>query len=171
MQQLRMRQVGNITVANVDVDLPSMEQSFTLSSGPGGFGCGSLIRRARGSIGIGMSDINVFWLKARAERVLFAIDAGKHMLENEKGGLYSYRIIKEEVTNMVANLSAGTLFNVAFYDNGHLYFFKPKPIPSGAGVSAELRKWVNPINADAKKLGLASRVRPEIDRLPEHPVH
>ncbi|CAA6697692.1 MULTISPECIES: hypothetical protein, partial [unclassified Lentimonas] len=115
--------------------------------------------------------INVFGLKSRAERVLFVIDAGRHMLEDNKGGLYSYRIIKQEITNMVSNLSAGTLFNVAFYDNGNLYFFKPRPIPAGAEVTAELQKWVSPINADAKKRGLPSRVRPEIETLPEHPVH
>ena len=54
-QSLRMKQVGNIAVSAVDVNLPSMEQSFTVSAGLGGFGGGALLGGTRGSIGIGMS--------------------------------------------------------------------------------------------------------------------
>jgi Ca-activated chloride channel family protein len=35
-KNLRMRQVGNVAVASIDVDLPAKEESFTLSSGIGG---------------------------------------------------------------------------------------------------------------------------------------
>ena len=82
MQSLRIKQVGNIAVTNIAVDLPTMEQSFTVSAGVGGFGGGSLLGGTRGSIGMGMSDISVFGLKTRAERILFAIDGSKTMLMN-----------------------------------------------------------------------------------------
>lgn len=167
MSNLRMRQVGNITVANVDVDLPSMEQSFTVSSGLGGFGGGSLLGATRGSIGIGMSDISVFGLKSRAERVLFVIDASRTMLTDKKGGLNSYRIIKEEIADMVSNLTAGTLFNVVFYEDGRFLFFKPRPVPAGAQVTQELAKWIAPINAGVKKLGLQGAKPVKLTTLPE----
>lgn len=167
MSNLRMRQVGNVTVANVDVDLPTMEQSFTVSSGLGGFGGGALLGGTRGSIGIGMSDISVFGLKSRAERVLFVIDASKTMLTDKKGGLNSYRIIKDEIADMVGNLSAGTLFNVIFYDDGRFLFFKPRPVPAGTHVTQELAKWIAPINADVKKLGLQGAKPVKLTALPE----
>ena len=154
MQNLRMRQVGNIAVANVSIDLPTMEQSFTVSSGMGGFSGGALLGGTRGSIGIGMSDVNVFGLKSRAERFLFAIDASKTMLTDEKGGLYSYRVIKDEISTMVSNLSAGTLFNVVFFNDGRFDFFKDNPIPAGTVATQELIKWITPINSDVNKLGL-----------------
>ncbi|MDQ8209362.1 hypothetical protein QEH52_17675 [Coraliomargarita sp. SDUM461003] len=171
MQNLRMKQVGNITVANVDVDLPSMEQSFTVSSGLGGFGGGALLGGTRGSIGIGMSDISVFGLKSKAERVLFAIDASRTMLTDKKGGLHSYRVIKEEITTMVSNLSTGTLFNVVFYNDGRLLFFKPRPVPAGDQVTQELINWVAPINSDINKLGAPGAKKIKIEALPEEPVH
>ena len=51
----------------------------------GGFGGGSLLA-VRGTLGIGMSDISVFGLKTRAERILFVIDANSQMLTDAKGG-------------------------------------------------------------------------------------
>lgn len=35
MQNLRMKQVGNIAVNAINVDLPSMNESFTVSAGIG----------------------------------------------------------------------------------------------------------------------------------------
>ncbi|CAA6677684.1 MULTISPECIES: PA14 domain-containing protein [unclassified Lentimonas] len=42
MNHLKMRPVADISVANIDVDLPSMDQSFTVSAGLGATGGGSL---------------------------------------------------------------------------------------------------------------------------------
>jgi hypothetical protein len=105
-----------------------------------------------------MSDVNVFGLKSRAERVLFAVDASKAMLVDEKGGLFSYQVIKDEISSMVSNLSAGTLFNVAFFERGRIKFFKPRPVPAGSAVTQELMQWISPINADINSLGIG---RPE----------
>jgi hypothetical protein len=87
-----MRPVANIAVANVGVNLPDMEQNFSVNAGlggmggMGGMGGGSLLGGTRGNIGMGLSDVSVF-------------------------GLNSYKIIKDEITDMVGNLSAGTLLN------------------------------------------------------------
>jgi len=47
MQSLRMKQVGNIAVSAVDVNLHNMQESFTVSAGMGGFGSGSLLGGTR----------------------------------------------------------------------------------------------------------------------------
>jgi len=169
-RMLKMRQVGNIAVSAVDVTLPSMNQAFTVSGGLGGFGGGSLLGGTRGSIGIGMSEISVFGLKSRAERVLFVIDASKTMLTDEKGGLNSYRVIKNEIADMVANLSTGTLFNVVFYDDGKLLFFRPRPVPAGSTISTQLSEWIAPINANASSLGLKGADRVPLTAMTGNPV-
>lgn len=161
LNNLKVKQIGSIAIDNIDVDLPSMEESFTVSSGIGGLGGNSLMGGARGSIGIGMSDVSIFGLTSRAERFLFAIDASKTMLTDEKGGLNSYRVIKEEISTMVSNLSAGTLFNVVFFDNGRFQFFKPNLVPAGTEVTQELAKWIGPVNANAQNVGLSGKARPE----------
>jgi hypothetical protein len=148
-----------------------MDYSFTVSAGLGGVGGGGLLGGTRGSIGMGMSNVNVFGLKSRAERVLFVIDASRSMLADSKGGLFSYRVIKEEISTMISNLSAGTLFNVAFYEGDRFEFFKPLPVPAGTAVTQELVTWIQPINADINSLGLRKPVRPPIKTLSDHPVH
>ncbi len=154
MRNLRMQQVGNIAVANVDVDLPNMEESFTVSSGLGNVGGGSILSGASGTIGLGMSNVSVFGLKTRAERLLFVIDVSREMLTDKKGGLNSFKIIKNEITDMVGNLSTGTLFNVMLVDGKRSKLFKSQIVPSGTEVHQELIKWISPINSNVKSLGL-----------------
>jgi len=172
-QSPRMKQVGNIAVSAVDVNLPSMEQSFTVSAGLGGFGGGSLLGGTSGSIGIGVSDVSVFGLKTKAERILFVIDANRQMVTDKKGGLNSYRVIKDEITDMVSNLSAGTLFNVMIVDRRSNKVFKPQLVPAGQEVHQQLIQWMGPINADANNPGLEGArgaTREQLETLPDDPI-
>jgi hypothetical protein len=125
----------------------------------GGFGSGSLLGGTSGTLGIGMSDISVFGLKTRAERILFVIDANSQMLTDAKGGLKSYKIIKDEITDMVGNLSAGTLFNVMMADRRNSKFFKKQLVPAGQEVHQQLIQWITPINANARNAGLVEGAR------------
>lgn len=174
MQSLRMKQVGNIAVSAVDVNLPNMQQSFTVSAGMGGFGSGSLLGGTRGTLGIGMSDVSVFGLKTRAERILFVIDANRQMVTDAKGGLNSYKIIKDEITDMVGNLSAGTLFNVMIADRRNNKVFKQQLVPAGQEVHQQLIQWMAPINADARNPGLEGARgvgRERLETLTEEAIH
>ncbi|MDG1301769.1 MAG: hypothetical protein P8R37_09305 [Opitutae bacterium] len=173
-QRLSMRPVANIAVANVDINLPDMDQSFTVSSGLGGMGGGSLLGGTRGNIGMGLSDVSVFGLKTRAERILFVIDANRQMVTDKKGGLNSYKIIKDEITDMVGNLSAGTLFNVMLQDRTKTMLFKPQLVSAGSEVHQQLIQWINPINASATEVGLEGNrlaKRPKLKTLPDEAVH
>ncbi len=174
LNNLRMKQVGNIAIANVDVNLPSMEQSFTVSSGLGNLGGGSLLGGTRGSLGIGMSDVSVFGLKTKAERILFVIDTNRQMVTDAKGGLNSYKIIKDEITDMVGNLSAGTLFNVMLVDRRNAMLFKPQLVPAGSEIHQDLIQWIAPINNDANKIGLEgvkNASRAKTVTLADDPMH
>ena len=169
-QRLSMRPVANVAVADVDVNLPNMDQSFTVSAGLGGVGGGRLLGGTRGSIGMGLSDISVFGLKTRAERILFVIDTSRRMVTDEKGGLDSYRVIKDEISDMVGNLSAGTLFNVMLTDIRRIKLFKPQLVPSGNEVHQELIKWISTVNNNAGSLGLegiSGSIMPLLKALPE----
>ena len=115
-----------------------------------------------------MSDISVFGLKTRAERVLFVVDASRMMVTDSKGGLKSmvtdakgglggYKFIKDEITDMVGNLSAGTLFNVILADGFITKFMKPQLVPAGQKVHQELIQWIAPINSNARNAGLVRK--------------
>ena len=174
-QSLSMRPVANIAVAQVDVNLPSMDQSFTVSAGLGGIGGGgSLLGGTSGSIGMGLSNVSVFGLKTRAERILFVIDTNRQMVTDKKGGLNSYQVIKDEITDMVGNLSAGTLFNVMLHDRNKTMLFKPRLASAGADVHQQLIQWITPINSNANNPGLEGvrgAARPDLPTLADDPVN
>ena len=174
-QSLTMRPVDNIAVASVDVNLPNMGDSFTVSEGLGGIGGGgSLLGGTSGSIGMGLSNVSVFGLKTRAERILFVIDTNRQMVTDKKGGLNSYQVIKDEITDMVGNLSAGTLFNVMLHDRNKTMLFKPRLASAGADVHQQLIQWITPINSNANNPGLEGvrgAARPDLPTLADDPVN
>lgn len=173
LNNLQMKPVSNIAVDTVDVDLPDMADSFTVSAGLGGTGSGNLLGGTRGSIGLGMSDVSVFGLKTRAERILFVIDANRQMVTDKKGGLNSYKVIKDEITDMVGNLSAGTLFNVVMQDRRKVNMFKPQLVSAGKGSHTELVAWITKINADPDNPGLEgdpNAKQPTLTAMPEDEI-
>ena len=153
---LKTRQVGSIAVASIAVDLPTMDDSFTIRTRDvGNFGGASnIIGSGRGQLDFGTSQVNVFGIKAKAERILFVIDTNRQMVTDKKGGLNSYRVIKDEITDMVGNLNAGTLYNVMLQDRTRTLLFKPNLVTAGSDSHAQLVKWVTPINSNADKPGL-----------------
>ena len=121
-----------------------------------------------------MSDVSVFGLKTKAERILFVIDTGRPMIVDAKGGLNSYKAIKDEITDMVGNLSAGTLFNVMLFDKRDYKLFRPQLIPAGQDIHQALIKWITPINQNANFPGLeraASAGRARISALSNESIH
>lgn len=155
LKNFRTQKIGNIAVSDINVDLPSSEDSFTVSAGIGGFGVGgNLLGSSKGRLDFGSSNLNVFGIKAKAERVLFVLDTSREMLLDTKGGFRSYRIIKEEITQMIGNLSAGTLFNVMLNDHQKTILFKPQLVSSGTDSHQELIQWLAPINRNSNKTGL-----------------
>jgi hypothetical protein len=171
LSNLKIRQVGNIAVKDVSVDLPSMNDTFTISTGLGGISGGNLLGGARGTIGMGISNVSVFGLKTRAERILFVIDTNRHMVTDKKGGLNSYKVIKDEITDMVGNLSAGTLFNVMLYEGINTKFFKPQLVPAGAESHMELVKWIAPLNADANQIGIPGSTRHQLKEMKDTVIY
>jgi len=172
-QKLTMPSVANIAIDNLDLSLPGMDDSFTVSAAVGGLG-GSLLGNARGSMNLGLSTINIFGLKSKAERFLVLIDANRRMVADNKGGLNSYQVIKNEVANVIQKFSPGTLFNVVLFDKGNALYFKPKLVSASSDMHQELIDWIAPINSDPLSIGLENNrdaVPIELSVLPQETVH
>ncbi|MFQ3225030.1 MAG: hypothetical protein ACI8Z5_001284 [Lentimonas sp.] len=84
------------------------------------------------------------------------------------------QVIKDEITDMEGNLSAGTLYNVMLQDRNKTMLFKPQLVPVGAESHQQLISWVSPINSDADNPGLegvSGAARFELKTLAEDPVN
>ena len=168
-----MPSASSIAIDKLDFSLPDMDESFTVSAAFGASGS-SLLGNAAGNIGMGLSTVDIFGLKSKAERFLVLIDANRRMVSDDKGGLNSYRIIKDEVANVIKNFSPGTLFNVILFDRNKVLYFNPKLIPASTEAYQELVDWIAPINTDPITIGLEGNkqaVTIDLNILPKEPVH
>jgi hypothetical protein len=175
--KLTLRPVGNIAIAEIDVDLPDMQQNFTVSSGLGASSLklsrGGLLSGASGSLKLGMSEVKFFGLKSKAERILFVIDSSRSMLTDEKGGINSYKVIKHKVTELINNMAPGTLFNVILAgDENECLLFQPKLVSAGTENKTKLIKWFAPINANAANIGIKHLAanKPVLTSLPDSDI-
>ena len=156
-----VRPINNLPKAEIKVDVPDLQQDFTVSSGFGTGGSqtsGGLLGIRQGAMKLKMPEIKFMGFKAKAERIIFIIDASRNMLVDAKGGLNSFKIIKEKVYELIGNLPAGSLFNVMLTDDmGTSLRFKPKLVPAGTKTQTELVNWLAPINSDASLVGVKRR--------------
>jgi len=112
--------------------------------------------------GIGMSlegeaeesDVNFFGIQSGGRKIVFIIDATPNMLVDEKGGMFAYDRVKDEVTLMLASLNRGTSFNILLYEGKRLKVYQPELVqarPSNVRLAIE---WLDPLNRNYERLGL-----------------
>jgi hypothetical protein len=102
-----------------------------------------------------MSDVNFFGISAGGKRIVLIIDATREMLVDEKGGMFAYDKVKNEIGVMLAGLNRGTKFNLLLYEGERLMAFAEEPIvamPSNVRLAIE---WLSPLNRTYEQLGLA----------------
>lgn len=110
-----------------------------------------------------VSDVNFFGISAGGKRIVFIVDATPEMLVDEKGGMYAYDKVKDEIGIMLAGLNRGTRFNILLYQGSRLAAFAEEPV---AAMPSSLRmaiEWLQPLNRDYERLGLAGQEGVDLD--------
>jgi hypothetical protein len=168
--------VSEIALTKRNFNLSNTNDIFRVSESLGHIDVGrfSLLGDTRDTIGIGISNLNVFGLKGQSERVLFVFDINRYMVTDWKGGLNSFQIIKDEIIDMVGNLNTGTLYNVILHDRIKTVRFKDELVPAGDELHREFAKWMSPINTNPNYPGLEgvkAIPRSVIRWLDDYPIH
>ncbi len=163
-QRITVTNISELNVPTLDIDLPQVAGRV----GVGGVGAGtqgrsSLSRNlSGGGIDFSRSAVNFFGIRSQGERIMFIIDATRWILEDQKGGIPAYNIIKEEIIKQVNGLSPGTLFNVMFFDTNRVYSFSSHMLPATTANKEALAKWIDPVNKDIASVGrLQNNVEPQ----------
>jgi hypothetical protein len=169
-RELTMQSVGSIAVPALAGNIGGLQESFAIADAGGDFG--SLRLGGASSLGLGISEITVFGIRDSGERILFAVDAGRNMMLDSKGGLHSYNAIKEELIRLINGLSPGTLFNVIVFEgtSNRSSAFRPTLVPAIPTNFEVLSRWFMPINQRADAIGLGPGNIPIGQALTEHPV-
>lgn len=155
-QKISVAPSASRNLSALSVDVPLVNTHIATGVGRGGsIGKGL----GEGTIDLSRSAVNFFGIKSEGERILFIVDASKYILEDRKGGLLAYEIVKSEISSMVSSLAPGTLFNVLFYSGRNTYAFAPSPIAATQSNKARLANWVTPINSNVKAIGVKNNTQ------------
>ena len=101
---------------------------------------------AAGSLGFGTSSVNFFGAKSKGEKMVFIIDADKLMVEDRRGGYFTYQFAKRRLMEMIDTMRSATLFNVMVYVRNECVMFSPKLVPATPENREAVKKWIEPLN-------------------------
>ena len=105
--------------------------------------------------GYGLSAVDFFGTRGKAEKVLLIVDASPAMVREDRGGLYAYEILHEELRLIVDNFRSSTLFNLILHDQDHVAHYQPALVPATSHHKTNLLEWVASINTNVAQLGLS----------------
>lgn len=144
---------NNINTPEVKIDLPA-----TIASG-GGI---STItdKQINANMKIAVSTVSLFGLSTKAEKILICLDASPYLMTDERGGLDTYKVIREDIKKLVSQLPSTSLFNLMAFDvtsATRMSFFQPNLVAATPFNKKLAGNWIDPINASLKHIGVRGR--------------
>ncbi len=157
-QQKKSRRVTKrIEIANpTNVNTPDVKIEIPASFGTGGGITTVSERDMTAGMKISIPTLDFMGIKSKAERVLICLDAGPYLMTDERGGLDTYKVIREDIKKLVNGLPSTVLFNLMAFDvsNGTtINFFQRSLVAATAFNKRIAADWINPINVSLNKIG------------------
>ena len=95
-------------------------------------------------------------IKSKTEKVLICIDTGKYLMTDERGGMDTYKAIREDIKKLITHLPPTVLFNVMAYSTEYgtsINLFQSSLVAATAANKKMACNWVEPLNASLNRLG------------------
>ena len=108
------------------------------------------------NIDIVTTTVNIGGIKSKTEKVLICIDTGKYLMTDERGGLDTYKAIREDIKKLVNNLPPTVLFNLMAFTTEYgtaINMFQPTLVAATSANKKMACDWVEPLNASLSRLG------------------
>lgn len=113
---------------------------------------------AAGSLGFGVSTINFFGARSKGEKPIFLVQADQRILQDEKGGYFTYQFVKDRIYRMVDSMSSATLFNVIIFSDTHTQMFRTEPVAATPDNKKALKEWFATVNSSPDRAGKISDI-------------
>ena len=158
-QQKQSRKMTKcISVANPqNVNAPEVKVTLPASISTGA-GISTISDKAMtGGMKIAVTTVEIGGIKSKTEKVLICVDAGPYLMTDERGGLDTYKVIREDIKRLVNNLPSTVLFNLMAFDisNGaQIKFFQGNLVAATSFNKRIACDWVEPINVALGKTGV-----------------
>ena len=163
-QKLQVKQVSDIAMPDMDIAVPNINGSGGIGRfGEGGFGdLGD-----GGGLSLGEVSVDLFDIKAKGEKFLFVVDVRPDLLQDKKGGIPTYDVIKKDVIGLVNDLPSGVLFNMILFDRARMEIWRPNLVPATSTNKEAFAEWIAPVNSSLKEKGVRTRnFRPKAEEQP-----
>lgn len=100
--------------------------------------------------------VDIGGIKSKTEKVLICIDTGKYLMTDERGGLDTYKAIREDIKKLINNLPPTVLFNLMAYSTEYgtsINMFQPSLVAATSANKKMACDFVEPLNASLSRLG------------------
>ena len=157
-RRINVARVQNVKTPEVSISLPSGMGG----DGGGGFDVSNMGSMSLDKIKIDLPSMELFGLKAKAEKVLIVFDVGSQSMTDEMGGLDAFNIIRNEISTLVRGLPSTALFNMMCFDAERWYedhpcaikIFRGSLVPANDSNKAAFTTWLNQFNRTPNDVGI-----------------
>ncbi|MEE9367749.1 MAG: hypothetical protein V3V05_02680 [Pontiella sp.] len=105
-------------------------------------------------VSFGISAVDFFGTRGKAEKVVVVVDASKSMLYDDRGGIESYQMVHEDLREVIETMRSATLFNVVLFDGEDVARFNPGLVPATPTAKTNVLSWIGGINTNLALVGL-----------------
>ncbi|MEM0966693.1 MAG: hypothetical protein AAGJ81_11140 [Verrucomicrobiota bacterium] len=151
-QRLQVRQISQMDVPDVDIQVPDI----STNRGIGRFG-DERLGDMGGGLGLGEVSVSLFDIRAKGEKFLFVIDVYRNLMQDSKGGLLTYNVIKEDLTNLIEDLPSGVLFNIMLFQRGQLELWRPSLVAASTSNKESSARWLKGVNSGPNQIGVRNK--------------
>lgn len=139
----------NTNLPQVNITLPP-----TMSMGAGISAISNIDMTSK--FNIVTTTVDIGGIKSKTEKVLICIDTGKYLMTDERGGLDTYKAIREDIKKLINNLPSTVLFNLMAYSTEYgtsINMFQPSLVAATSANKKMACDFVEPLNASLSRLG------------------
>jgi hypothetical protein len=105
-------------------------------------------------VSFGLSSVDFFGTRGKAEKVVVVVDASKSMLYDDRGGVDSYLQVHEDLRSVIGNMRSATLFNIVLFDEQEVAVFNPAMLPATPTTKTNALEWLSGINTNLDLVGI-----------------
>ena len=139
----------NTNLPQVNITLPP-----TMSMGAGISAISNIDMTSK--FNIVTTTVDIGSIKSKTEKDLICIDTGKYLMTDERGGLDTYKAIREDIKKLINNLPPTVLFNLMAYSTEYgtsINMFQPSLVAAASANKKMACDFVEPLNASLSRLG------------------
>jgi len=157
-QQKKSRKMTKrISIANPqNINAPEIKVTVPAATSFGG-GISTISEKGMtGGMKIAVTTVDIGGIKSKTEKVLICLDAGPYLMTDERGGLDTYKVIREDIKKLVNNLPSTVLFNLMAFDISHgakMDLFQSNLVAATQFNKKIACDWIDPINTTLTKIG------------------